>query len=91
VTIWCGLRGWPKDQQRAVFQPAAVAIFGMSAAWLGATGAVSADSIRLFLFGLPLLLAGTWLGMKLYGHLNEAAFRKVVLVLLLASGAALIF
>ncbi len=91
VTIWCGLRGWPKDQQRAVFQPAAVAIFAMSAAWLGAKGAVSPDTIRLFLFGLPVLLAGTWLGMKLYGHLDETTFRKVVLVLLLASGAVLIF
>jgi hypothetical protein len=91
VTIWCGLRGWPKDQQRAVFQPAAVAIFAMSAAWLGAKNAVAADTIRLFLFGLPALLAGSWLGLKLYGRLNEAAFRKVVLVLLLASGAALVF
>jgi uncharacterized protein len=91
VTIWSGLRGWPKDKQRAVFQPVAVAIFAMSAFWLGFRGAVSADTIRLFLFGLPALLAGTWLGMKLYGRLNEAAFRKVVLVLLLASGVALIF
>jgi uncharacterized membrane protein YfcA len=91
VTIWCGLRGWPKDQQRTIFQPVAVAIFAMSAAWLGAKGAVTADTIRLFLFGLPVLLAGTWLGMKLYGYLNEAAFRKVVLVLLLVSGAVLIF
>jgi uncharacterized membrane protein YfcA len=90
VTIWCGLRGWPKDQQRAVFQPAAVAIFVMSAVWLGAKGALSADTLRLFLLGLPALLAGTWLGMKLYGRLDEAAFRKVVLVLLLVSGAALI-
>jgi uncharacterized membrane protein YfcA len=91
VTIWCGLRGWPKDQQRAVFQPVAVAIFAMSALWLGVKGAVSADTIRLFLFGLPALLAGTWLGIKLYGRLDEAAFRKVVLVLLLASGLALMF
>ena len=91
VTIWSGLRGWPKDQQRTIFQPVAVAIFAMSAVWFGAKGAVSADTIRLFLFGLPVLLAGTWLGMKLYGRLDETAFRKVVLVLLLASGAALIF
>jgi hypothetical protein len=90
ITIWCGLRGWPKDQQRAVFQPAALAIFAMSAAWLGAKGAVSPGTIRLFLFGLPVLLAGTWVGVKLYGRLNEAAFRKVVLALLLLSGATLI-
>jgi len=90
VTIWCGLRGWPKDVQRAVFQPVAVAIFLMSALWIGARGAITADTIKLFVIGLPALLAGSWLGLKLYGRLDEAAFRKVVLVLLLASGAALI-
>ena len=90
ATIWCGLRGWPKDQQRAVFQPAAVGIFAMSAAWLGVRGAIAADTIRLFLLGLPLLIAGTWLGMTLYGRLDEAAFRKVVLGLLLLSGTALV-
>jgi uncharacterized membrane protein YfcA len=91
VTIWCGLRGWPKDQQRTIFQPVAVAIFVMSAAWLGAKGAMAADTVRLFLFGLPALLAGTWLGMKLYGRLNETMFRRIVLLLLLMSGAALVF
>ena len=91
VVIWGGLRGWPKDRQRAVFQPVAVAIFLMSALWIGARGAITPDVIKLFLVGLPALLAGTWLGMKLYGRLDETAFRKVVLVLLLASGTALIF
>jgi uncharacterized membrane protein YfcA len=89
VTIWCGVRGWPKDQQRAVFQPVAVAIFVMTAGWIGAKGAITPDTLLLFLFGLPALLAGTWLGVKLYGRLDGAAFRKIVLVLLL-SGAALI-
>ena len=89
TTIWCGLRGWTKDQQRAVFQPVGVAIFAMSAAWIGANGPVSADTVKLFLIGLPVLLAGTWLGLRLYGRLDEAAFRKLVLVLLLLSGVAL--
>jgi len=91
VTIWCGLRGWPKDRQRTIFQPVAVAIFAMSAAWLGINGSVSADTIRWFLFGLPVQLAGTWLGVKLYGYLDENSFRRVVLALLLVSGAVLIF
>jgi hypothetical protein len=90
VTIWCGLRGWPKDVQRSVFQPVAVAIFLMSALWIGARGAITADITKLFLIGLPALFAGTWLGLKLFGRLNEAAFRKIVLVLLLASGVVLI-
>lgn len=90
VTIWCGVRGWPKDVQRTVFQPTGVAVFAMSAAWLGAKGALSTDILWLFLLGLPALLAGTWLGLVLYGRLDEASFRKVVLVLLLVAGALLV-
>src|SRR2546421_5699827 len=67
VIIWCGLRGWPKDAQRTVFQPVAVAIFLMGALWIGAKGAITADTIKLFLIGLPALFAGMWLGIKLYG------------------------
>ena len=90
VTIWCGLRGWPKDVQRTVFQPVAVAVFLMSALWIGARGAITPDVIQLFLIGLPALFAGTWVCLKLFGRLDEAAFRKVVLVLLLASGIVLV-
>jgi uncharacterized protein len=91
VTIWCGLRGWPKDVQRTVFQPVGVAIFAMSAIVLGTNGALGADTIRLFAVGLPILLAGTWLGLKLYGRVDELQFRKVVLAVLLLSGVALLF
>jgi uncharacterized membrane protein YfcA len=89
-TIWCGLRGWTSDAQRAVFQPVAVAIFIMTALWLGARGSISRVTVELFLFGLPVLLAGTWLGLRLYGKLDPAGFRKMVLALLLASGVALL-
>jgi uncharacterized membrane protein YfcA len=37
-----------------------------------------------------MVLAGMWLGMKLYGRLDEAAFRKIILVLLLLSGFFLV-
>ena len=90
VTIWCGMRGWPKDEQRTVFQPVGVAIFAMSAVWLGLKGAASTDTVWLFVIGLPPLLAGTWLGLRLYGRMNEAWFRRVVLALLLVSGLGLI-
>ena len=63
----------------------------MSAFWLGMGGAVGTDTVRLFVLGLPVLLAGTWLGLSLYGRVSEAGFRKLVLALLLASGFALMF
>ena len=90
VVIWAQLRGWTKDVQRTVFQPVIIATSAMTAVWLGASGAITADTVKLFLLGLPMLLAGTWVGMKLYGRLDEASFRKVVLILLLLSGAFLV-
>jgi hypothetical protein len=36
------------------------------------------------------MLLGLWSGFKLYGKLDDAAFRKVILVLLLVAGATLI-
>jgi hypothetical protein len=45
---------------------------------------------RLYVYGLLPMGAGLLIGLKLYGHLNEATFRKVVLLLLLLSGLLLI-
>jgi uncharacterized membrane protein YfcA len=90
VTIWCQLRGWPKDVQRAVFQPVNLANIAVSLVSLSIAGAVTSETITLYVLGLPLMLAGLWAGFKLYGRLNEAAFRKIILLLLLISGLALI-
>ena len=46
--------------------------------------------LKLYVLGLPALLSGLWLGFKCYGVLDEATFRKVVLLLLLCAGLALI-
>ncbi|MBH5391227.1 sulfite exporter TauE/SafE family protein [Bradyrhizobium diversitatis] len=91
ITIWCNLRGLPKDIQRATFQPVAVAVFAMAALLLGTTGALTLDTARLFALGLPFLFAGTWLGLKLFGRIDETTFRRIVLVLLFVSGVALLF
>ena len=48
------------------------------------------ETTRLFLLGLPAVLLGTWLGLRLYGTLDEARFRTVVLVLLLISELTLL-
>ena len=69
----------------------AVIVFLMTAVWLGVKGTWTVETSKLFVMGLPCLLVGTWLGLKLFGRINEAVFRKVVLVLLLGSGVALMF
>src|SRR5258708_24835601 len=59
--IWSGLRGWPRDEQRAVFQPTAVATFLMTIAAFGGVGLITLDIVRLFTIGLLPLVAGSWL------------------------------
>lgn len=90
TVVWCSVRGWSKDEQRAVFQPVGVAVFAMTALWLGGTGLIDRETVRLFLLGLPAVLIGTWLGLRLYRRLDEVRFRKIVLMLLLLSGVALV-
>jgi uncharacterized protein len=84
------LRGLPKDIQRTISQPVSFAVFVMSAISLSIAGDVSAETVKLYLFGLPLVLAGTWTGLKLYGRFDDMGFRRIVLLLLLASGISLI-
>jgi uncharacterized membrane protein YfcA len=90
VTIWCQWRGWPKDVQRTVFQPVMLAAAMMTAVSLGVAGAITVETVKLYLLALPVLLAGLWCGFWLYGKLDDATFRKVILWLLIVSGLSLV-
>ncbi len=90
ITVWCQMHGWTKDEQRAVFQPIILTGMMMIAISLSVAGGITIETLRLYLFGLPAVLAGLWLGFKCYGKLDDSTFRKVVLVVLLCSGVALI-
>lgn len=90
VTIWCQFIGLPKDKQRTIFQPVNVATIVMSAIALSLAGAVTPQVGKLYLLGLPTLLAGLWCGFRLYGKLDDTGFRKVILMLLFVAGIALL-
>jgi hypothetical protein len=90
VVIWCQLSGVPYQAQRAIFQPVILAAFVMTAIGLGIEGAITRDLLVLFGLGLLPVAAGIWLGVHLYGRLDEAGFRRVILVLLLLSGLVLL-
>jgi uncharacterized membrane protein YfcA len=90
IIVWASLRRWSKDDQRAIFQPVVIAVFVMTLFWFGTSGIVTSETLRLFWIGLPAAAVGTWIGLKLYGRLDETRFRLLVLVLLLASGFTLL-
>jgi len=90
ITIWCQMRALNKDAQRTIFQPVNLAAMLVNLVSLSVAGAITGGTVRLYLLGLAPLFAGLWSGLKLYGRLDDAAFRKVILLLLLASGIVLI-
>lgn len=90
-TVWCGLRGWSKDEQRAVYQPFNQIIILIAFAGYAAQGLVTWELGQLALYCVPASLAGMGLGMAGYRRLDEAQFQRLVLWLLFASGFMLVF
>jgi uncharacterized membrane protein YfcA len=90
VTIWCGMRGWTKDEQRAVYQPVILSTFAIGGISLLYRGAMTAATFKLYVMGAVPLVLGVLLGFRLYYLLNDLAFRKLILVVLFLSGSALI-
>ena len=88
-TIWCGLKGWTKDQQRGIFQPFNLAVLSWALIAQASQGIITAEVGWLTLVCLPGTLAGAWLGIRSYGRVDERQFRLIVLWLLLASGLTL--
>ncbi len=89
-TLWCGLRGWPPDEQRAVYQPVQLALGLIALLGVVASGLVGGEVLkRLALCFLP-IVAGLWCGYALYARLNPLIFARAVLGLVLLSGAALL-
>jgi hypothetical protein len=95
VTIWCGLKGWDKNRQRGIYQPfiLIMQVLGLAAISFAATGSRHGfHSIGLgSLLYVPPALLGTWCGLGWYRRLSDAQFTRVVNLLLIAAGAALVF
>ena len=54
---------------------------------LGILGSVT---LTTYFWCLPAVVAGTWLGLRLFDRIDDTKFRRVVLIFLLISGVALV-
>jgi uncharacterized membrane protein YfcA len=85
-TIWAGLRGWPKDEQRGVFQPFNLVILGLAVAGHGINDRFDAIDGGTALLTFMLSAAGAGLGIWTYRRTSERRFGKLVMLLLLLAG-----
>jgi uncharacterized membrane protein YfcA len=89
-TISCQWRGWSRDKQRSVFQPVLFAAFVIISISQLVAGSYTAETIKLYGISLPFMIAGIWIGFRLYGTINDETFRKAVLILVLIAGVSLV-
>jgi uncharacterized protein len=89
-TIWCDLHGLPKSKQRGLVQPFIAAMQLFSLVLMFSNQSLSSKVIFDFGISLPALAAGTALGISLFGRINELAFKRTILSLLLFSGLCLV-
>ncbi|MCW0235488.1 MAG: sulfite exporter TauE/SafE family protein [Ferrovibrio sp.] len=89
-TLWCTLRGMPKEAQRAVIQNFNLGMLGVTLATYIGTGVITTATLPMLAIVLPAMLIPTLLGAKLYIGISEVAFRRIVLGLLTVSGLAML-
>jgi hypothetical protein len=89
-TLWCSLRGWSRDEQRAVFQSFSLCMQMLTLAIYAASGLITRETVRLFAIVVPSMVVPTLIGVRLYARFSEAGFRQLVLVLLSVSGIVLL-
>ena len=90
VVLWCAMRGWDKETQRATFQTFFVGILLVILAFQAAHGLVDGRSLRLAASAILPIVLFSWLGSLAYRRLNQVQFQRVVVWLLLLSGLALV-
>jgi len=89
VTIWCGLKGWDKQRQRAVYQPfillMQIAALDAISTFRSRNGSEVGFEPRILLC-IPAGLLGTWLGLACFRRLSNRQFALIVNVLPIISG-----
>jgi uncharacterized protein len=92
VTIWCGLKGWDKTRQRAVYQPFILCMQPISLLAISLMQPASATTPldwKVLAF-IPAALLGAWCGLRIFKQLSDRQFELTVHALLIMAGIGLI-
>jgi uncharacterized protein len=89
-TLWCVLRGYERETQRAVVQNFNMTMLAVTMASYIATGTVTRPMWPLMAVVAAALLVPVLMGMRVYQRISADMSRKVVLALLTLSGLALL-
>ena len=89
-TILCNMRGVSKNEQRGIVQPFILVMQIATLLYFSRLNILASVGATSLLLCLPAVGAGTWLGLRLFDRVDDAKFRRLVLIFLLGSGALLV-
>ncbi|HSQ03549.1 MAG TPA: sulfite exporter TauE/SafE family protein [Burkholderiales bacterium] len=89
VTIWCGMRGWDKNRQRAVYQPFILVMQLAALLGIELAGRMQSYDVSLLEY-VPAALLGAYCGLRIFRKLSDRHFSMAIYALLMVSGVALV-
>ncbi|MCB5410439.1 sulfite exporter TauE/SafE family protein [Pseudogemmobacter faecipullorum] len=89
-TMWCAMRPWSKAETRAVLQPYNVIVLALTMLSMLLLGHYSKQTLLFILLVLPVTLIGAQLGISVYRRLSDERFRRLLILMLFASGLLLL-
>jgi uncharacterized membrane protein YfcA len=89
-TIWCNIRGLAKHEQRGIVQPFIFLMQIATLLYFSKFGMIASGLTTTYLLCAPVVLGGTWLGLHLFDNIDDAMFRRLVLIFLVISGIFLV-
>jgi uncharacterized membrane protein YfcA len=89
-TLWCTLRGWPKDHQRTVFQAFNLFMHILTLSAFALHGMITREIVGLFAIVAPVMMVPTIVGIHLYRKFSDSSFKGLVLGLLALSGVMML-
>jgi uncharacterized protein len=89
--VWTDVRGWTKEQRRGIVQTFNIVILTLALASHAASGLLTRQVLLTAAVALPATIGGAWTGAYIYRRLADRGYQRVVMLLLFASGAALIW
>ena len=89
ITIWCGMRGWDKTVQRAIYQPYILVMQVLTLIGLSLATERAPIDPAILAYALP-GVAGACLGLHVFHRLTDVQFHRLVNLALIVSGVALL-
>jgi len=89
--VWMDVRGWTKEQRRAVVQTFNFSILSLSLVSHAAAGLLTRQVLLQAAVALPATVGGARLGAFIYLRLHDRGYQRVVMVLLFISGLGLVW